>query len=262
MIISCRKVVKSLLVVVVAISFSACGVTMSPVKRKPLRIDPFEAALAPTTQTILVRFESTLADKPLTETVWDNVSGAFWDVEESNQIGFTQNYSKFIPAVAAGGVLGGAIGGAVVGIAAGPQLVETRILIPFGRIFEGVFQSGLSKAFPNSSTCLNDQCELQTLRTDTPKYLVRIKVTEFQVWEQPTNHINLRAVAISEVYRPDNLSEPLYVCEGRQEITKQSIGSVMSTSSGVIAEMNKFSNRFAGALFTEIIGKLQRWLDN
>ena len=260
--ISYRNAVRLLFVAVIVISLSACGVTLNPVKRKPLQIDPLVASLTPMDQAVLVRFESTLPGKLLTETVWDNVSGAFWDIDESNQIGFTQNYRKFIPAVAVGGVLGGAIGGAVVGGATGPTLVETRIVIPFGRIFEGVFQSGVSKAFPNSFTCSDDQCESQTLKIGTPKYLVRIKIAEFQVWEKPMNHINLKAIAISKVYRPDNLAEPVYVYEGRQEVTNQSIGSVMSTSSGFIAEMNRISNRFAGGLAAEMIGKIQKGLEN
>lgn len=253
--ISCSNLVTLLCVLALAASITGCGVTLSPVKRKPLQIDPPEMSLAPTTQAVLVRFENTLLGKPLPETVWDNVSGAFWDVEESNQIGFTQNYSKYIPVVAVGGVIGGAVGAA-----SDPSLIETRIVIPFGRIFEGTFRSGLSKAFPNSSICFDDQCEEQTLASGIPQYLVRVKVSEFQVWEQPLNHINLKAVAVSKVYRHQNLAEPLSVHEGRQELTKQSMGSVFSTSSGFISEMNKISNRFAGALSEDIIGNIQKGL--
>lgn len=251
-----------LFAILLAVLLSGCGVTLSPVKRKPLQIDPPETTLVPTTQAVLVRFENTLPNKPLRETVWDNASGAFWDIEESNQIGFTQNYNKLIPAAAIGGVLGGAIGGAIVGLTAGPTLVETRIVIPFGRIFEGIFLSDLSKAFPNSSICFDEQCELRVINSGTPKYLVRVKVTEFQVWEEPMNHINLKSAAISKVYRPQNLAEPLSMFEGRQELKNQSVGSVLSTSSGFIAEMNKISNRFAGALSTEIIGKVQNGLEH
>ena len=118
--------------------------------------------------------------------LWDNVSGAFADTRESEQIGFTQDYSKFIPASAAGGTLGGAI--------VGTQPGYTRIVIPFGRIFEGVFQQGLQKVFPNSLTCFDDSCELEKLKSATPTYVVRLKVSEFQVLENPLNHLNLKAI--------------------------------------------------------------------
>lgn len=77
-----RRTVLLLLVTALAVSLQACGTTMNPVKRKPLRIDPMETSVVPGAQPILVRFEEKLAGKPLSETVWDNVSGAFWDVEE------------------------------------------------------------------------------------------------------------------------------------------------------------------------------------
>jgi hypothetical protein len=100
----------------------------------------------PDLEGIHVAFEETLPSKPLSETVWDNAKGPFWDVEESKQIGFTQDYSKFMPVAASAGIIGGAVGGAIAGLAAGPELVNTRIVIPFGRIF--------SKTFEDLAKCL------------------------------------------------------------------------------------------------------------
>lgn len=258
-----RRAVLLLLVGALAVSLQACGTTMNPVKRKPLQIDPMEVSVAPGGQPILLRFEEKLAGKPLSETVWDNVSGAFWDVEESNQIGFTQDYSRFIPVVAVGAV-GGAIGGAVAGAvagAAGPELVETRIVIPFGRIFVGTFQSGVSKAFPNSITCLDKQCESAALATGIYKCMVRIEIAQFGVWERPTNHINFQAAIISKVYSTDDPAKSLCTLETRQESREQSVGSVMTTSSGFIAAMNRLSNEFAGALSRDVMSKLRKELE-
>jgi len=116
---------------------SGCGATLSPVKRKPLQVSPLETTLPSSSQRISVRFERTLPGTPLTETVWDNVAGAFASAEESKQIGFTQDYATLIPATVAGGAAAGAT--------VGTQQDYTRIVIPFGRIFHGVFRSGLQK---------------------------------------------------------------------------------------------------------------------
>jgi hypothetical protein len=181
----------------------------------------------------------------LAETVWDNgSSGPFIDTKESQQIGFTQNYKEMIPAAALGGA---AAGGAV---ASRPEY--TRIVIPFGRLFEGVFQSGLQKAFPNASVCLDDSCEPKTSDTSTP--VIRLMVKEFRVWEKPLNHINLAATVECRVYR-GNAGVPQFFLV-QHEINAQSMGSVMSTSSGFIHSMNKISNDFAATLSEQILEKV------
>src|SRR5205823_5712881 len=74
---------KLALIAVMSVLLSGCGgVTLSPVKRKPLQVSPLETSLRPNPQKVLVRFESTLAGQPLAETVWDNKSGAFADAAE------------------------------------------------------------------------------------------------------------------------------------------------------------------------------------
>jgi hypothetical protein len=226
---------------------SGCGVTLSPVKRAPVEIARLRTTLSPIAQTVVVRFDSTIPGKPLTETVWDNASGAFVDAGESQQIGFTQNYSMLVPAA----VLGGAVGGAVVGT----QSSYTRIVIPFGRIFAGVFQSGLEQVFPNSSTCFDASCEPARAPLRAPTY-VTVKVLEFQVWEKPLNHINLIAMVQCTVHRTDS-AEQAYTFATRHEMTNQALGSMLTTSSGFIVEMNKISNAFAGALSEKILAQLQ-----
>lgn len=256
------KIFGELLLLVLVTSFiSGCGVTLSPVKRKPLEIFPMETSLTSNSQPFLVRFESTLPGKPLSETVWDNVSGAFSDTNESEQIGFTQDYSKLVP-VAAGGAVGGAIGGLVVGSSGMTRPDYTRIVIPFGRIFQEVFQSGLQKAFPNSSSCSDDLSESEKIQSTTPKYIVRLKVREFQVWEEPLNHLNMKAIVECKVYQSGKLNQLEYAYEAHHEIKNQSIGSVMSTSSGFIKEMDKISNAFAAVLSEDLLENLNKNLGN
>src|SRR5262249_5409753 len=123
-----------LLAVAISILTSGCGVTLSPVKRAPLEISAINTSVSPRSEKVLVRFENTLPNGPLAETVWDNGStGPFINAAESQQIGFTQNYREMIPAAA--------VGGAAAGTALATRPEYTRIVIPFGRLFEGVFQS-------------------------------------------------------------------------------------------------------------------------
>jgi hypothetical protein len=221
-----------------------------------------ETSLATNSKTILVRFESSVPGKPLNETVWDNVTGAFWDVTESKQIGYTQDYSKFIPVAIASGAVGGAIGGAIVGISGGPELVDTRIIIPFGRIFEGVFRSGLQKAFPNSSVSADDLGDIGKSQVSGPRYVIKMKITEFYVWEQPLNHLNLKATVQACAFRAGQTDVPEFVYEAHDQITNQPIGTMASTSSGFIKEMNKISNGFAANLSNEILESLQKRIDH
>jgi hypothetical protein len=250
------KWLKLVLCAVLLVAFSGCGATVDPVKRKPVEIFPFAAQLPPNPEAVLFRFEDTIPGKPLPETVWDNVSGPFWDIQESKQIGFTQNYAKLVPVAAAAGVVGGAIGGALIGVTAGPSLVDTRIVIPFGRILDEVLRSGLTSTFPKATICTDDLCESQALQTNSPKYAVRIQVTSFKVWEAPLNHINLSATVVSKVRPAAQPGEPESIYEVRKELTSQSIGSVMSTSTGFISEMNKISNKFTDSVAAEIIGDI------
>ena len=157
-------------------------------RRKPLEIAPYNQQLTLNDiHEISVVFEEVIPSRPLNETVWDNATGAFWDVEESKQIGFTQDYSKFLPVAASAGLLGGAVGGAVVGGIAGPELVNTRIVIPFGNIFSKTFESAVDRNIEKHSACYQPGCPLRV--TIHPNSL-KIKIGGFYVWEGPLNHLN------------------------------------------------------------------------
>jgi hypothetical protein len=246
------NVISTASIYVAAMSFllCGCGTTLNPVKRKPLQITPWEITCAVENKTNLIEFENSLPDEPLDETVWDNVSGALWDKDESLQIGYTQDYSKMIVATAAGG----AIGGAAIGATMGPEIIDTRIVIPFGRIFSEEFRLGLQQAFPDSSIYVSSQ-NLEK-RTDVNERMVKIKINEFKVWERPLNHINFEA-DIQMRISPTN-KEPEFICDVHDQMTNQLIGTAMSTSSGFIAKINKLSNQFAINLSTKLLEKMQQ----
>jgi hypothetical protein len=94
-----------------SISISSCT-TLS--RRQPLDTTPYTLQIPlENIENINIIFEEVLPGKPLNETVWDNKSGPFWDIQESKQIGFTQDYKKFVPVVFSAGILGAGKGDVV-----------------------------------------------------------------------------------------------------------------------------------------------------
>jgi hypothetical protein len=224
---------------------SASCTTLS--RRKPLDITPYtqELSLASLEKTNII-FEEALPGKQLNETVWDNKSGPFWDIQESKQIGFTQDYKKFVPVAVSAGLLGGAIGGAVVGAAAGPTLVDTRIVIPFGNIFSGTFESAMKNSLKDYSICFNPSCKSQSPSQNE----LKIKVEKFYVWEGPVNHLNLYVKGESRYRRTENeIKEYRF----EKSLLSQKLGTVMSTHRSFLKEMNRISNSFAQEIITDII---------
>jgi hypothetical protein len=237
-----------LFTVLLAVFVSGCGVTLSPNKRKPLQVSKLEASIIPKSNKYVFRFESTLPGVNLTETVWDNVVGPVADPVESKQIGFTQNYRAFIPATA--------IGGAAAGSYVGTRPEYTRIVIPFGRIFQEVLESGIRSIYTNSSVYSNTLPITVSSSHHALSPVVSIKVNQFKVWENPLNHLNFFALVECRAYRTTSDNQTVYSYDSRQQITNQSLGSVMTTSTGFIKEMNKVSNSFAERIASDILEKL------
>ena len=78
------------------------------------------------------------------------------------------------------------------------------------------------------------------------------------MWEQPLNHLNLKSKVQVRVYRAGQTSDPVSVYEAVGIVTNQPIGTVMSTSSGFIKEMNKISNSFAVTLSNDILDNVRK----
>lgn len=73
------------------------------------------------------------------------------------------------------------------GAAAGPQLVDTRIVVPFGNVFSSTFESALAKNIKHYLICFNYPCAAQTFSEND----LTITIDQFYVWEGPFNHLNL-----------------------------------------------------------------------
>jgi hypothetical protein len=239
-----RRLIATTCIILFMLTFASCT-TLS--RRKPLDITPYaqELSLA-SLETINIIFEEVLPGKPLNETVWDNKSGPFWDIQESKQIGFTQDYKKFVPVAVSAGLVGGAIGGAVAGAAAGPTLVDTRIVVPFGNIFSGTFESAMKNSLKHYSICFNLSCKSQGPSQNE----LTIKVEKFYVWEAPLNHLNLYAKGESRYTKAGGA-----IKEHRFEksMLSQKLGTMMSTHRSFMKEMNRISNLFAHEITTDII---------
>jgi hypothetical protein len=224
-----------------AFFLTGCGVTLSPVKRKSLEISPLQTALVPSPQTFQIVFTRTLPNAPLAETVWDNHVGAFADVKEAKRIGFTQDYTYPL----------------LYGTAAMMKPSYTHIFIPFGRIFEGVFTSGMQKTFPQSPAPIEASNETTNAApTEKGSHVVRLKVVNFQVWEHPLNHINMKAMVECRWLSVNitNQTDVIYVA--KHELLNQSLGT-LPTSGSMVRKLETFANCIAANLSEDILEHLQ-----
>ncbi len=216
--------------------FSGCALA----HRMPLAIQDVTKPLPSRAEEIAVYFEESIPAKPLPETIWDNTTGAVWDVEESTQIGFTQTYR--------GGVVPTPF--VVVGVAT----IDSRIVIPFGRNFTGVFESALKKSFSKYFLCYDTSCLTACIEQNNPSKVLRIKITSFQTWENPLNHINFQIKGSCRVLHKDGTLLKEYVFE--KTMLTRPIGTTLSRAGDFIDEMNKLLNDFSADLTVEIITKL------
>jgi hypothetical protein len=210
-------------------------------RRKDLDITYFDRQLSvPAVQNLTIHFEESVPGKPFKETVWDNISGPFWDVEESKQIGFTQNYKPqffaippiLLPAAAQSGV----------------PLIDTRILVLFGNVLSTMFDSAARKNLPAFRICFDYSCVNKSTTSD----ILKIKIENFLVWESPLNHLNLYVKGRSG-HVLNGKTHKEYPFE--KSMLLQRLGSVLSTHNRFMVEMNRLSNQFAEELTAEILEK-------
>lgn len=210
-------------------------------RRKPLSEAAFEKELPVQHAKIIVYLAEVVPEKPLLETIWDNVNGPIWDVTESKQIGFTQHYKPqffaippvLLPAAAQSGI----------------SLVDTRIVIPFGRIFSGVLEAALKKAELDYQICYDKKCISDAVAASNQQALL-VQIKHFYVWEYPLNHISLYADGSSSFSRQSGDIEKYDF--GRQ-ILRYELGSVLSTHSHFMRQMDMLSNKFAQELVLDIL---------
>ena len=170
--------------------------------------------------------------RPLPETVWDNVTGAQWDVEESYQIGFDQHYQA-IPIVA-------------LPIAGAALTIGTRLEVPFGRSFTDVFESALAKAYPQHVTCFDIGCVNQAVDRGGAEKVMTVRLDAFTTWEGPQNHLNLYARGTCLLFGPDGKVERQYPF--RKTALAKDLGGFLSTHAELIDAMNDTLHAFSEEL--------------
>lgn len=227
--------------------FTSCA---SLDRRKPLEIESYKQKISLSSlEGIKIVFEEVIPGKPLNETVWDNAKGPFWDLKESNQIGFTQDYTKFIPVAATAGIIGGAIGGAISGVAVGPDLVKTRIVIPFGNVFSKNIESAIENNIENYSVCHGPKCSVPS----NSNSVLKLKIREFYVWEGPLNHLNLLVKGDSALFEKGIVKKEY---EFEKAMLSQKLGGIMSTHASFMKEMNNLSNKLGQDVATDILNNI------
>jgi len=226
-------------VVLVALVGTGC----SWERRLPLTAGSLVGPLPARPGRSLVRFDPTIPGARLDETVWDNAVGLFWDVAESHQIGFDQHYHpqfyaipvRALPAVAQTAVL----------------LVDSRIVVPFGRIFAHVFESAARQSWSTHASCFADGCTPTTTTDDGPTTRLAVKLQSFVVWEAPLNHVNLYArVTVSSLAADGTVVKETSF---KRWILEQRLGSIFDTHASMIRKMNDIANRLAEDLVLDIL---------
>ena len=208
----------------------------NPVKRKPVGEVSFKQHIEARPVHALIFVESSLESKPLKETVWDN-NGPLWSIQESERIGFTQNYVS-TPVVTPSGST------AIV------YNKGTRFSIPFGNIFSEMLYSGSKKRFEKVDVCFDQNCFGMASIESNP-YIIKIKVEEFRVWEVPINKLNYKAKISYSVQKPAKDT-----VHGERTFEKESVFGILSTSYTVIDQMNEITKIFAQDIVANILKEI------
>lgn len=230
-------------------AFILASCTLS--RRADLKVDTYTHKLnCRHIDRINVAFQETIIGKPLYQTVWDNAIGPFWDVKEAKQIGFTQNYSRFVPVVVSEGLKAASlelltgVKGIYVPDLIRPELVETTIVVPFGAIFSATVESALENNAEHYSVCFRPRsCP------DISDNHLSIKVEKFYVWEGPLNHLNFYVQGES-CY--SNSGKEVKRHKFEKLLLAQRVGTLKSTHASMLEELNRLANGFAQTVTTDI----------
>ena len=224
---------KFALLSIILSSFLGC-MLFNPTKRKPLDKITYKENVQSVHDTILVHFSDYIPKKPLSETVWDN-NGAFWDRNESHQIGFTQNY-KLVPLPGSASVAN----------------KGTRIVIPFGRYLTEMTKSAFEKTYKGSQFCFGNDCVEEMLSKQSYDHILTVSVKKFVVWETPMNKINYSVELFYEIEKQGNKINSGTISK---QIIDEPLGSPLSSSYTFIAKMKEITNDYTEQLVGELISK-------
>lgn len=216
------------------------------VRRAPLFIPDYTDTIpSRSDKSVIIEFEPSVSNAPLNETVWDNVHGPFASPEESVRIGFDQYYLKRyyqIPplqlmAVAASGV----------------PVTNSVTYIPFGNILCSLFASAARQAFGHVTICFDEQCAQANIAQSSTDDLISVRITSFQVWESPLNHLNLAVVAKASRYHDKTV---IHECTFSHQILRVRVGHIFNTHAQIIKRINETTNQFAVEAVRELVKQI------
>lgn len=208
---------------------------------------------ASTSTATLVFLEPVFPGKPLDEIVSDNVVGAMWNPEESQKIGFTQNYgetlAKYGPQLA---LLASLPPHVATGMSASGQAgsfnISSRIMIPYGRYITSNLREMLASVSPSSVVCTDEVCAQSTLQSKGNIRLVTVKFTKFSIAENKVNTLTLVVEGTATTTRNGQSRS----VEIRQNIVDRSVTTEGRFHSNVLRAMNKMANEISSSVVQQI----------
>lgn len=222
--------------VLTASLLSGC-MLINPVKRMDLQEVTFKRPLPHVEKRVVVLFDEVVPGKPFNETVWDSVTGPFWDLDEAGQIGLTVSY-KIDPIM----------------MPAGASAITTatgaRWVVPFGPLMSAMMKSALEQHFSGGIVCYTDSCAKIALASGQGDSLLRVKPT-FKVWTpSPTSlTLNYSSDITYGVYTPGSFGVER---SGRSFLSKLDMKLNKIISYKAISEMRDYSKEYA----EEVVGDL------
>lgn len=130
---------------------------------------------------LVVVLEPMVPGKPFSQTISDNAAGVTWSAEESQHIGFTQDYATLL-------VKNPPQPGVSLPHSPGLINVESRLMVPFGRLISENLKQALGQA---GQVCEDPQCVRLAKEKWPDVRVVDVTFTALRVAEEDRNKLML-----------------------------------------------------------------------
>lgn len=252
--------IRSLHFALLALLLSAC-VTLPRYKEAEPR---YSASSVPAKVDgyIIVHLESVFVGKRFDEIVCDNIFGAIWNPEESQKIGFTQNYAEIIPkllplmALEASLPYNIGVGRAAAGestLALDQIKVDSRIMVPFGTYISRNIEQIFSANTRQSIVCFDRVCVEEREQASLADRIATVRFTRFRVAEDKPNRLTLAVEGRVMVTSKGQRAElPI-----KYEILERRVTSEGYFASDVLRVMDKMANEVSSAIADQVFAAVR-----
>lgn len=197
-------------------------------------------------ENAILFFEPVVGDKRFDETVWDNVSGPLWSPDESKKIGFTQHYK-----VPVGGGVGGPASAGYVAAKGGKAFVDSRIMLPMGRLIADAVEIRAKENFDKVIVCFNRGCVEEAARVERIP-VISVSIEMLTIAETKLNHLTLVAKGTEKIRAGSGKEIALPLELGIQNRSLEGEGR---THKAFIKVMNNIGNEFSYKLADQIVAQ-------